>query len=84
MRVQGAAGLSGFVGGGPFPAGMYPLMHPYGAAVRPAAAFDPIAAWYMAHYGTPEGSTGMPFGGAGLPFNGFYPQVIPGAGSSET
>lgn len=67
--------MPGFAGGNPF----LPGLSPYGAAGRPAAAFDPIAAWYMAHYGTPGETTGLSFGGAGLPFSGFFAQVGPPA-----
>ena len=66
---------SPYAGGNPYMQGFNPLMNPFLGVARPMGGFDPMAAWYMAHYGQQVGAVPPQMMFAAAPFGGFYPQV---------
>lgn len=66
--------MQAYEGGSSYLQNFNPLLNAFIGTERPAS-FDPIAAWYMAHYGTTVNPVGLPFAGIGIPLNGHFQQV---------
>ena len=66
----------------PFMPGFDPMMNPFMGMGRPMGVVDPIAAWYLAHYGQQPAMGGAALGGAAFgaaPFAGYNMPQVPDA-----